>query len=38
MKGKHGGIKNVLVIEINNQEEYRILVKDYSEWALLLEV
>lgn len=37
-QGKHGGIKNVLAIEINNQEEYRILVKDYSEWALLLEV
>lgn len=35
-QGKHGANKNVLVIEINKQEEYKVLVKDYYEWAQLL--
>lgn len=35
-QGKHGVNKNVLVIKLNNEEEYRIIVKDYTEWSLLL--
>lgn len=36
-QGKHGVNKNVLVIQLIDKIEYRILVKDYTEWALLLD-
>ena len=36
-QGKHGVNKNVLVIELIGRIEYRLLVKDYTEWALLLD-
>jgi len=36
-QGKHGVNKNVLVIELIGKIEYRLLVKDYTEWALLLD-
>ena len=35
-QGKHGVNKNVLVIELIGHIEYRIAVKDYSKWSLLL--
>ena len=36
-QGKHGVNKNVLVIELINRIEYRVLVNDYTAWALLLD-
>ena len=36
-QGKHGVNKNVLVIQLIEKIEYRILVNDYTEWALLLD-
>ena len=35
-QGKHGVNKNVLVIELIEHIEYRVLVKEYSKWSLLL--
>ena len=31
-RGKHGMEKNVLEIKTNDNQEYRIIVKDYNEW------